>query len=107
VLAGFEPEQASKIKINDIPPSKRVEPHYPQIAVDNQLEGSVILRFDINKKGLTDNIEVVQSFPEGVFDISAVEALSQWEYRSSEQPNAYQAQSGKFVQLDFRLYPRD
>ena len=107
VLAGFEPEQASKIKINDIPPSKRVEPHYPQIAVNNQLEGSVILRFDINKKVLTDNIEVVQSFPEGIFDKSAVEALSQWEYQNDQQLNSNQELSGKFVQLDFRLYPRD
>lgn len=106
-LLACSPEtQQGRVLINDINPSKRVEPLYPQSASDNGQEGSVILRFDITASGNTDNIEIVQSFPAGVFDQSAKEALAQWEYKSQEQNGSGGAVKGAFVQLDYRLYPR-
>ena len=105
LLADLPIAKKTSIKINDIKPSLRVEPLYPQSAIENQQEGSVILKFDITAKGKTDNIEIVQSFPEGVFDASAIEALAQWEYKS--HLSGVGNMTGSFVQLDFRLYRRE
>ena len=99
--------QNASVMINDIAPSKRVEPLYPTAAAENGQEGSVILKFDITASGTTDNIEIVQSFPAGVFDQSAINALKQWEYKSHIENGYRQRISGAFVQLDYRLYPRE
>lgn len=97
------PVEASKI--NDANPVKRVEPLYPQEAVTNEQEGSVVLQFDITPTGATDNIRIVKSTPEGVFDDSARNALLQWEYKPRIQGGTAQRQSGLLVQLDYKLRP--
>ena len=102
-LAKLQREPAKNIKINEVKFTKRVEPEYPQSAIDNQLEGYVTLKFDLTESGSTENIEIVQSFPQGVFDISAVEALKQWESKN----NKGAVRRDLYVQLDFRLYRRD
>lgn len=107
LFASTTKENNASVMINDIAPSKRVEPLYPTAAAENGQEGSVILKFDITANGTTDNIEIVQSFPAGVFDQSAINALEQWEYKSHIENGYRQRISGAFVQLDYRLYPRD
>ena len=74
-LANFSNTPVEASKINDANPVKRVEPLYPQNAVTNELEGSVVLQFDITESGTTDNISIINSTPEGVFDDSALNAL--------------------------------
>lgn len=107
VLSSLPVAQDASVMINNIDPTKRVEPLYPQAAADNEQEGSVILTFDISSSGKTKNIEVVQSFPQGVFDSSALDALAQWEYQPYSSNDIKVPRVGLFVQLDFRLYPRD
>jgi TonB family protein len=84
-------------------PLTRIEPKYPiEAARDNQ-EGSVILQFDIAKDGSTDNIQVIESFPQQVFDMVSVTALEQWTYKPRIQGGQAQRQTGLTVQLDYRL----
>jgi len=104
-LANFSNTPVEASKINDANPVKRVEPLYPQNAVTNELEGSVVLQFDITESGTTDNISIINSTPEGVFDDSARNALSQWEYKPRIQGGKAQRQSGLLVQLDYKLRP--
>lgn len=104
-LANFSSVPVEASKINEANPVKRVEPLYPQNAVTNELEGSVVLQFDITPTGATDNIRIVNSTPEGVFDDSARNALSQWEYKPRIQGGKAQRQSGLLVQLDYKLRP--
>jgi TonB family protein len=84
-------------------PVIRIEPKYPVEAARDNQEGSVILQFDITKNGSTDNIQVIESFPQQVFDKNAITALKQWIYKPRIQGGQAQRQSGLKVQLDFRL----
>jgi bla regulator protein BlaR1 len=84
-------------------PVIRIEPKYPVEAARDNQEGSVILQFDITQDGSTDNIEVMESFPQQVFDKNAITALKQWTYKPRIQGGQAQRQSGLKVQLDFRL----
>ncbi|WP_160328608.1 energy transducer TonB [Kordiimonas lacus] len=45
-----------------------------------EISGSVTLRYDISKDGKVENIQVVKSTPEGVFDDNAQRALERWKY---------------------------
>ena len=84
-------------------PVIRIEPKYPVEAARDNQGGSVILQFDITKNGSTDNIQVIESFPQQVFDKNAITALKQWTYKPRIQGGQAQRQSGLKVQLDFRL----
>ncbi|PKG97531.1 M56 family metallopeptidase [Paraglaciecola sp. MB-3u-78] len=84
-------------------PVIRIEPKYPVEAARDNQEGSVILQFDITQDGSTDNIEVIESFPQQVFDKNAITALKQWTYKPRIQGGQAQIQSGLKVQLDFKL----
>lgn len=99
------PQKHEDSKINQAAPVKRVAPVYPQQAVTENIEGEVVLSFDIGATGTTDNISVVSAKPEGVFDESAVNALAQWQYKPRIQGGKALPQKDMLVQLDFRLEP--
>lgn len=90
-------------QVNLAQPVMRIDPVYPAEAAASNQEGSVILKFDISATGTTENIEIVDAFPDGVFDESARAALSQWEYKPRVQGGKAMRQTGILVQLDFRL----
>ena len=79
-------------------PVYRVEPKYPLKAAEENIEGSIALKFDVKEDGSVENIEVMNAQPAYVFDRVAVAALKQWKYeaRGSFHKNM-------MVQLDFRL----
>ncbi len=83
--------------------SSKANPTYPIEAALNNIEGHVILSFDITKEGRPDNIEIVESVPEGVFDSSAVAALSKWVYDPKLVDGKAVVQKDMKVQLDFKL----
>ncbi|MFW6132011.1 MAG: M56 family metallopeptidase, partial [Candidatus Aminicenantaceae bacterium] len=77
-----EPLQKDKIneeeKIRFPKLTKRVEPFYPEIAKQAQVEGLVILEVTIDKKGKVQNAKVIRSVP--LLDDAAVDAVKQWIY---------------------------
>lgn len=79
-------------------PVMRIEPIYPDKAVIQKLEGSVLLKFDITADGKTENISVIKSEPANVFDRSARRALKEWQYNATGKRH-----EGELVQLDFLL----
>ena len=85
------------------PPVKRVEPMYPAMAAKKNIEGEVVLQFDISKTGTTENIKVIKSTPEGVFDKSAITALKQWKYKPRIQGGIPEKQVGLKVALSYEL----
>lgn len=97
------PSAKAENNINMASPVKRVPPAYPEKAAQNNVEGLVVLSFDITETGATDNINVVKSKPAGVFDESAKVALKQWEYKPRIQGGKGVRQTGLLVQLDYQL----
>lgn len=85
-------------QINEVKPTYRVEPKYPVKAATESIEGSVVLKFDIDRAGTVKNVEVVNGSPAYVFDKVAKTALEQWQYEPS---NSYH--KNNLVQLDFAM----
>jgi bla regulator protein BlaR1 len=106
-LANLAETSHSIDKASMATPVIRVEPKYPVEAAQNNQEGSVILQFDITKDGSTDNIQVIESFPQQTFDKVSITALKQWTYKPRNQGGQAQRQTGLTVQLDFRMHKLD
>ncbi len=60
------------------------QPIYPKKAYENEIEGYVVLRFDVSKTGHVENIRVIESVPNGVFDAASVAAMSASFFLQSE-----------------------
>ncbi|GGF65011.1 M56 family metallopeptidase [Alteromonas lipolytica] len=102
-LANLPGNSVKADKVNLAVPVKRVAPLYPPQAAEQNIEGSVVLQFDITETGATDNITIVEAKPEGVFGQNAIKALKQWQYKPRIQGGKAQRQTGILVQLDFKL----
>ncbi|MBD2860339.1 TonB family protein [Spongiibacter sp. KMU-158] len=63
---------------------KATPPYYPRAAWDNNVEGMVVMAFDVTPEGKPINIVVVTSIPKGVFDAAGVEALENSIYTKTE-----------------------
>jgi protein TonB len=57
---------------------KRVDPVYPDIAREDQVDGDVIMTATIAADGTVQNIKVTNGLPQLIH--SAVHAVSQWQY---------------------------
>lgn len=57
---------------------RRVAPVYPELAVDAQMEGVVILEAIVGRDGRVDEVQVLRSIP--LLDNAAKAAVMQWQY---------------------------
>ena len=73
----------------DTPPKalKRLAPEYPSGARRKGIEGYVTLSLLVSESGRVQDVVVVESYPEGIFDISAKEIVTQWEFAPGEYEN--------------------
>ena len=62
-------------------PIFKVEPVYPRRALQLELEGYVIVEFDVTETGSVENVTVVQAEPKGVFESAARRAAEKFRYR--------------------------
>lgn len=76
---------------------KHVEPDYPVAAARKNLSGYVSLRLHIDAAGKVVATDILNSFPAGVFDSSAQDAVAQWQYQQASQASL------AIVNLSFRL----
>ena len=82
--------------------TKRVNPQYPISAAKDGLSGCVNLSFVVNSEGRVTEQQVTDSFPKGVFDKKAIEALKRWRWKpTTANPDNQPARST--VQLDFMV----
>ena len=88
---------SAKVK-EQVMPIHRVEPKYPLKAAEEKIEGAVVLRFDIDKSGDVQNVEVMKAVPANVFNRVAITALKQWKYDAKGSSH-----KNMLVQLDFRM----
>ncbi len=77
---------------------RRVTPFYPLEAASDKVTGCVLFSFIIDDAGRPRNIEVIDSYPKGVFEREATIALSKWRWKplksGSVQPVATTLQLG-------------
>lgn len=65
----------------EINPIKQVAPVYPANAIQNGIEGSVILEFTVTRIGTVKDIIIIESQPPGVFDDAAIDAVREFKYK--------------------------
>jgi TonB family protein len=79
---------------------KKMEPEYPQEALDKRIQGAVLLRTEISEAGNVTNLTLISGHP--LLAPAAIEAVKQWMYQPYLQDGravAFETQ----VQVDFRL----
>lgn len=84
-------------------PTKRAQPEYPKRVVLAGLQGCVTTAFDVRPDGRTDNFQVLDSKPKGVFSRAAVMALRDWRYPEREEP----ARIAQTITFSLRAEPED
>ncbi|MDF7670971.1 TonB family protein [Orbaceae bacterium ESL0721] len=62
-------------------PISRNQPEYPRRALDMQIEGYVVVKYDVNREGRVENIRFIESKPNNVFNRSVITAMRSWRYR--------------------------
>lgn len=66
-------------------------------------QGYVLLQFDVNEQGETENITVLESSHNGFFDKEAVTSLKKWIYSPKVVNGQPARDTGKKVKLDFQI----
>jgi len=61
-------------------PLKIVEPKYPTRAAMKGQQGWAQFTFDLDKKGIPRNIQLIESIPAGVFDKDSLRAIEKWQF---------------------------
>jgi protein TonB len=62
-------------------PVSRTPPQYPYQATRRRIEGWVRVSFLVTAAGDVEDVVVLESEPEGIFDRAALRAVSQWKFR--------------------------
>ncbi len=88
---------------SDVTPVFRMRPVYPVRAALQNIEGFVVLKFDITETGQTDNISVIQARPPQIFNSSAVRAVRKWKYKPRMENGQAIRQKNLRVTVEFSL----
>lgn len=75
-----------------------VDPEYPALASEQELEGSVKLQFDVENDGRVSNVRILDFDNNGIFNDAAKSAFAQWIFEAPER----KLQNREIV-LDFAL----
>jgi protein TonB len=67
--------------ISDAVLIRQVSPRYPTAAMRANQEGWVDVELTVGTDGTVTNVAVVDAQPKHVFDRSAIDAVSRWEYK--------------------------
>jgi len=59
-------------------------PEYPRRAFNTGRQGWAIIRLDVNAQGLTNNVEIERSLPNGLFDGVSRKAVQAWRFAPPE-----------------------
>ena len=80
-----EPKKPKLSRLDELGIRSYVAPKYPRSASRRRISGLVHVGFDVNTDGSTSAINIVNSEPSGVFDASAAEAVSQWQFAPQDR----------------------
>lgn len=84
-----------------------VAPEYPKRALRNRIEGWVVLRLVVMPDGTTDQVEIVDSSIDKIFDKYAIEAAKARVYKPAMLNGEPVMQANVMVRQWFKLYSSD
>lgn len=89
------------IQDNNAQPIYRSLPRYPVKAARDKIKGWVKLSFSVNRDGKIEDIQIIDSEPEVIFDQAAIDALNRWKYKPMIEKGKTVKQENLSVRLDF------
>ena len=87
----------------DVTPLVRVDPEYPMRAAQRGIEGWVRVQLTITSAGTVVDPRVVDASPAGVFETTALRAVSRWRYSPKVESGVAVERRGVEVLLTFKL----
>ena len=79
------------------PEGDKALPSYPVRAVRRGTQGHVLIQYDVLNDGKIDNVQVLESYPGGVFEKTVLEAAAEWQFEPPHEPYT------KRTRVTFRL----
>ena len=64
----------------EITPFATRRPNIPEVAWENQLNGWVLVIFNVSPSGKTRNIKILDASPKGIFEEEVIRAIEHWHY---------------------------
>lgn len=87
----------------DVIPLVRIEPDYPNRAMNRGIEGWVLVQFTITPAGTVKDQKVVDAQPKGYFEDAALKAIGRWRYNPKIEGGVAVERRGIQVVLRFNL----
>ena len=87
----------------DVIPLVRVNPDYPQRALQRELEGWVKVQFTITAAGTVKDAVVVDAEPKETFDDAALKAIARWRYNPKVENGTAVERVGVQTRIVFQL----
>ncbi len=84
-------------------PLFRVQPSYPELAAERELEGWVLVSFSISKTGVVSAPRVLKSSTARIFDQAALDAILKWKYQPTLRAGQAVERAGVTVKIIFKL----
>lgn len=84
-------------------PARRSPPDYPTDAARAGAEGVALVRFTVDERGRTTDIEVVISVPYSDFGTASTEAIERWRYNPATVDGQPVRQEGLITQFEYVL----
>ncbi len=88
----------------ELTPLVRVPPDYPMRALQDGIEGYVMLRFVVTETGSVEDPEVLRAEPPGVFERAARRSVLRWKFqpqiRNGKASRVYAISTVRFVMSD-------
>ena len=83
-----------------------VAPVFPDVAIRQRIEGHVVIRYNVKADGMVGDAEVIESEPPGVFDDSALAAVSGFEFEPVTVDGEPVLVEGLSQRISFRITNR-
>lgn len=61
-------------------------PEFPRAAERREIEGHVVVRYNVSAEGTVSDVEVVEATPAGIFERAVMRALENWRYVAAAEP---------------------
>ncbi len=80
---------------------------YPEEARAAGTEGFVVVRYDVDARGMVVNPTVVEAQPPGIFEAAAIETVSSWRFRPARAGSKPSVIEGVQSRVEFALRAGD
>lgn len=90
-------------EVDAIPESGRRRPEYPHGAAAADIDGIVLVRFDVTEAGRTDAARIIAAAPGGIFEDVSLRAIRSWRYEPAMNDGLPVRREGVLTQFQFTM----